>query len=599
MSWMKRLLCLGVLIAVCRALFTNLSLFVFPSISLLGNQLDDFQESVPSHSGEHTPATTVQLTPLILSPITSILPSTAASTTTQLNYSVLEMGGTTSPAVIRHGPRAYVPKVYQSARECSRQAFDLGAIETVEKCDALAADMPGCGDTIMFSKLHIDWHCRCCTNDSAEDGPPSEFWDVYTIQTPRINSSAAKESDPAVNMRRRECGKQAVSFGHIATAQTCDFVAAHTEECGLHFMFSAAHPEWGCRCCASEGSAHGPASPYWDVYNVLTPRAKVFQPPPTLPPVLHPFQGLPIATGRRPGWLAREDELVIDARNPGSRGGILVLQVVLMDAQSTWGKSSAARPHWLRAILATNRAHAKRHGHVMVLRAQPTQPQLTLWQWRRCGMVDKAACVKTHDRDNFNWEKHLMMSDYLLSSQNFTHILMLDADAAFVNRRHDTLRDIAATMDSHKKHLFITNEDWLKDGKDRINGGLMFAKNTNFTKSVFQDTFHAHLAGNAVLKNWRIGIPELECSSNEQICLNDLYQGPGRDYFASFTTMASGMKFNRGAEAGGELHIDDEAVEVMHWMGGSKATAGVALCGGGKAGHDRTGEGSSGYGCKL
>jgi len=271
--------------------------------------------------------------------------------------------------------------------------------------------------------------------------------------------------------------------------------------------------------------------------------------------------------------LAREDELIVDAR-PLKQGGILILQAVLMDARSDWGKSSGLRPHWLRAILATNRAHAVRNGHAMALRAQPTNPQLTPWQWRQCGMKDVAGCVKRNERENFNWEKHLMMAEYLTSPQNFTHVLMLDADAALVNLHHDTLRQTATVMDRKQKHLFLTDEDWLEHGEGRINGGLMYAKNTAFTQGLFQDTFDAHIAGNAMHKEWRIGIPELECSSNEQICLNDLYRGQGKKYFDPFAMMASGKKYNRGAERGGERHIDDIEVEVMHWMGGSKSTAG-------------------------
>ena len=40
--------------------------------------------------------------------------------------------------------------------------------------------------------------------------------------------------------------------------------------------------------------------------------------------------GLPVAA-HRPGWLARRDELVVDAR-PRQQGGMLIMQLVLMDA---------------------------------------------------------------------------------------------------------------------------------------------------------------------------------------------------------------------------------------------------------------------------
>mmetsp|Transcript_3752 Transcript_3752/g.7757 ORF Transcript_3752/g.7757 Transcript_3752/m.7757 type:complete len:271 (+) Transcript_3752:2-814(+) len=266
---------------------------------------------------------------------------------------------------------------------------------------------------------------------------------------------------------------------------------------------------------------------------------------------------------------------------------------VLMDSTSIWGRKSS-RPPWLRAILATNREHARRHGHAMILRASPSQPQLTRWQWRNCGMKDVAKCVRENERENFNWEKHLMLAEYLKSPEAFTHVMMLDADAALVHTEHNTLQKIADILEENGKDIFLTDEDWLQYGKGRINGGLIFMKNTDFTKSVFQDTFDAHLAGSAKLKKWRIGIEDMECSSNEQICLNDLFTGYGKDIFEPHAMLASGLIFNRGAEGGGEKLLGDPGIEVMHWMGGSKLGAGTALC---KHKFDYTGERSGGYGC--
>ena len=50
---------------------------------------------------------------------------------------------------------------------------------------------------------------------------------------------------------------------------------------------------------------------------------------------------------------------MIDAR-PQQHGGMLIMQLVLMDAGGYWGKmGSSDRPRWLRSILATNRHHAR------------------------------------------------------------------------------------------------------------------------------------------------------------------------------------------------------------------------------------------------
>eukprot|EP00439_Symbiodinium_sp_Y106_P076240 s30_g15.t1 len=241
--------------------------------------------------------------------------------------------------------------------------------------------------------------------------------------------------------------------------------------------------------------------------------------------------GLPIADGPRPSWLVKEDELVIDARSP-QFGGMLIIQPVLMDADGGWGKPKASRPRWLRSILATNRFHARQHGHAVVLRWQPTHPQLTKWQRR----------TKNNERENFNWEKHLMLSEYLASPQNFTHVLMLDADAVLVK---------------HPLNLAL----------------------------------HRRLE-------------HQECSSNEQICLNDIMSGSGKEVVKGHMTLESGIIYNRGGctvrSCGSEpisdrtmetLGMNDDRLQVLHFMGGSKRLAPEVLCDGGK---DYTGDGKAG-----
>jgi len=494
--------------------------------------------------------------------------------------------------------------VLAEGRECTTQAAKLGAIPSLEGCDKLAAAEPACGSALMFSQAHPDWQCRCCEEGGAEGGEQQPAWSVYAIRTPRTakkveqskvdqGKGGVKGKGGHIMARGRECAKQALSLGHMKTAKECDRIAANTEECGSTFMFSAKHPDWQCRCCTADGADRGPEAPAWDIYTVLAPRPSVFVGVPTLAPPQQPYRGLPVFEGPRPAWLIKEDELVVDAR-PAGGGGILIIQAVLMDLHSTWGRQTS-RPHWLRAILATNKKHAQKHGHAMILRASPSQPQLTKWQWRACGMTDVASCVKENERENFNWEKHLMIAEYLLSPEMFSHVLMLDADAALVHTQHDTLRGIAEILDTKGKSIFLTDEDWLENGAGRINGGLILVRNTKFTKDLFQDTFDAHLKGSARLQQWRIGIDDMECSSNEQICLNDLWSGKGEPIFKPQAMMASGKVYNRGAESGGVQHLGEDSVEVMHWMGGSKASAGTALCG---HAFDYTGDRPRGYGCK-
>lgn len=317
-------------------------------------------------------------------------------------------------------------------------------------------------------------------------------------------------------------------------------------------------------------------------------------------------EGLPIADGERPNWLIKQDELIIDSRKEAT-GGILILQPVLMDASGDWG-SNKQRPRWLRAILATNRNHARKYGHAMVTRWLPSTPQLTDWERESCGpSKDEKECTKQFERENFNWEKHMMLYEYLLSPQKFSHVLMLDADAALVKHGHDILGSIASQMAARNLEVFLTSEDWLKGGAQRINGGFLMTKNSQWTQNLFQDTFQAHLNGPKGYKNWRIGISEMQCSSNEQICLNDIFSSAGKELVRDKIALESGILYNRGGctvrhcgepitdESMEKLGMKDERLEVLHFMGGSKSIAAEVLCDGDE---DFTGDGPNGYGCK-
>ncbi|CAK9016132.1 unnamed protein product [Durusdinium trenchii] len=263
---------------------------------------------------------------------------------------------------------------------------------------------------------------------------------------------------------------------------------------------------------------------------------------------------------------------------------------------------------WLRAILATNRHHARLHGHCIILRWQPTQPQLTKWQKRRCGKTDEKSCTRQNERENFNWEKHLMLYEYLMSPQNFTHVLMLDADAALVKHSVDILGGIAAQMAQRNLDVFLTSEDWLLNGERRINGGFLMTRNSEWSEHLFKDTFRAHVVGPGGLRRWKIGLPHQECSSNEQICLNDIMSGSSlnKKLVKGHMSLESGIIYNRGGctvKHCGEpttdpkmeaLGMKDERLQVLHFTGSSKYLAPQVLC---DDGEDYTGDGPKGYGC--
>lgn len=306
--------------------------------------------------------------------------------------------------------------------------------------------------------------------------------------------------------------------------------------------------------------------------------------------------GLPVSRVT-PGWLANEDLLSSDPRKSfAAKGGMLLAQPVLTSSYiHEWGDDTQGqiqRPQWLRACLATNKAYVGQHDHTMVLRWKSSL-QTPPWLESQCTMnlqaspIEMKNCKQQNERDTFNWEKERMMLDYLLSSHNFSHVLVMDADAALVSPKHDTLQELARELEHVGKELLLTNEDWLVEGADRINGGLLFAKNTPFTKALFADMLDAHYLG--TLERPRIGGGTMRCGSNEQICFNNLRARPE---FQEKTLILSGRRYNRGAcvlshcgASGGASDLEmktrgmmDPDLHVMHFMGSSKAAAAQALC---------------------
>ncbi|CAK0828327.1 unnamed protein product [Prorocentrum cordatum] len=256
----------------------------------------------------------------------------------------------------------------------------------------------------------------------------------------------------------------------------------------------------------------------------------------------------------RPRWLLNEDRLAAaGAAGPPGAGGadrILLAQPVLLDrGLHDWGQQEPGgpveRPGWLRAVLSSNRAQAQRHGHTMVLRWRP----VLMTPHRLAGHCNgteagrmRDQCQGRLERENFNWEKERMMLDYLRSPQNFSHVLVLDADAALVHPERDTLSAMSAELRAAGKPLLLTDEDWSGKGRGRINGGLLFAENSHFTRELFEDILDAHWHG--YLPEARSLGHSLNCEFNEQLCLNGLWR-----YSAAFrnrTRVASGRRYNRG-----------------------------------------------------
>eukprot|EP00392_Amoebophrya_sp_AT5.2_P001716 g1718.t1 len=282
---------------------------------------------------------------------------------------------------------------------------------------------------------------------------------------------------------------------------------------------------------------------------------------------------------KQPEWLLRADSLLL-AVSPEKRASSVrataVVSVLQPEAGPNWG-SSSTRPKWLLALLAATLQHLRRFGHGLILRTEFTPQEdahLQGWEKRHCASQNKteAACTKEFERDNFTWEKYLMLSDYLSlhlepelgesyadaneggqeknrstgqeTQYRFTHVSVLDADAGFVNFHVDSI-------------------------------GLL--------AGLFTDTFSAHVRGNENTETpWKTEGIVAECSSNEQTCLNTLMYGR-KAVMQQHVLLGSSMWWNRGRrpqsphvpEPDGRLHL-------MHYMGsgGGREQADADICNG-------------------
>lgn len=136
-----------------------------------------------------------------------------------------------------------------------------------------------------------------------------------------------------------------------------------------------------------------------------------------------------------------------------------------------------------------------------------------------------------------------MISDYLQSDEVFSHIMMLDAHVALLQHSRNILADIATVMESSEKLLFLTYQDWLPGGGNRISRGLVFVENTHWAQTLFTDMLSAHLTGPYTLQNLSISV-KLKCIHDSTACFNRLLFGSDRGLLAK-TALGNGTRYNR------------------------------------------------------
>lgn len=323
-------------------------------------------------------------------------------------------------------------------------------------------------------------------------------------------------------------------------------------------------------------------------------------------PVLAAGMPRPVGT---PDWLVVGDVLAVAPSN----SKFVILSVMLIDGKSEWGRRFKKRPRWLRACISMIQHHARQHGHGLVLRWRPRNPDIvTFWQKKQCleHDMDSKACERKWEHQNFQWEKHRMMEDYLVSDNSFTHALLIDADAALVRGSEmNTLGAMASTLEAEGKDVLVTENDWLMGGSGSISTAVIFARKTPFARALFHDILGAHELGHGARDrgpdHWQLGLQNVSCLSSERECLQSLL---GQKQFVDGVHLASGRRFSRGGctlkvcsrptagKAFGTLGLMDPELDVIHFSfsSGTRAEAGDTMCE-----HMRalTGHDPPGWGC--
>lgn len=239
-------------------------------------------------------------------------------------------------------------------------------------------------------------------------------------------------------------------------------------------------------------------------------------------------------------------------------------------------------PQWLEIANDRNQKHCERHGHSLVIRKKTTLGEPD-YQSPFCQshLNDESfeECKTRYERVNNNWEKEAMMLDYL-EKPGVDYVLIMDVDAVLVQPSADTIRNMARELERSKRDVLLTDEDWRERGQGHLNGGVLFAKSTDYARAFFRDLLKSHALG------MRNPGPAPKCQGNEQLCLQACFDPRHRPYpnGEEQILIASGARFNRGSctmnrcpRQRGETRLqgkrlDDPELEIMHFMGMMKDT---------------------------
>eukprot|EP00729_Bicosta_minor_P021986 gene21986-19108_t len=201
------------------------------------------------------------------------------------------------------------------------------------------------------------------------------------------------------------------------------------------------------------------------------------------------------------------------------------------------------QPYWLNTTLENNVDHMRRYHHRLDLKWMDA-PKLLPWQEEDCEKDnDKDKCISGMHRKNANWLKLETILEYLDSPAAPEYVLMVDAGGYVIihtKPNHDNLQAMIDTLAESGKSVMFGDESWGDHNAAlRINGGVMFAKNTPW---VLERNLQA---GTIIINTAKI--------MNNSVCATE------------GVLLASGMIWNRHPKIG------LEEGELIHFMGAAKS----------------------------